>query len=228
MSAVGDGIKDNKKILLLAFGLLAVSIVGVILMGQGTMTPTNTGLPQASNNNQGEETTRTFQQPEQVLQEGVDYRAIIRTNVGEIEIDLFETETPQTVNSFIFLTQQRFFDGLIFHRVIQNFVIQGGDPNGDGTGGPGYQIPDEITDRSYQPYTLGMANAGPNTNGSQFFITSGNIPESNMDSLTGNYTIFGKVLSGFAVVDSIERVETDAQDKPVNPVVIESIQIIES
>ena len=228
MSAVGDGIKDNKKILLLTFGLLAVSVIGVIYMGlgQGTMSPTNTGLSQI--NQRGDKSQKTFQKPEQVLQEGIDYKAIIKTNVGEIEIDLFEKETPKTVNSFIFLAQERFFDGLIFHRVIQNFVIQGGDPNGDGTGGPGYQIPDEITDRKYLPYTLGMANAGPNTNGSQFFITSGNIPESNMDSLTGNYTIFGKVLSGFAVVDSIERVETDATDNPVNPVVIESIQIIES
>jgi cyclophilin family peptidyl-prolyl cis-trans isomerase len=225
MSTVADGIKDNKKILLLAFGLLAVSVIGVILMGQGAMTQTNTRLPKSTG---GDETRKTYQQPEQVLQQGVDYRAIIKTNVGEIEIDLFERETPQTVNSFIFLTQERFFDGLIFHRVIQNFVIQGGDPRGDGTGGPGYQIADEITDRKYQPYTLGMANSGPNTNGSQFFITSGNIPESNMDSLTGNYTIFGKVLQGFAVVDSIERVETDARDMPINPIVIESVQIIES
>ena len=225
MSTVTDGIKDNKKILLLALGLLAVSVIGVILMGQGSMTPTSTRLP----GNQGErETKETYSQPEQILQEGVDYKAIVRTSAGEIEIDLFQDETPQTVNSFLFLTKERFYDGLIFHRVIPNFVIQGGDPRGDGTGGPGYQVPDEITDRSYLPYTLGMANAGPNTNGSQFFITSGNIPESNMDSLTGKYTIFGKVTKGFAVVDSIERVETDAMDKPVNPVVIESIQIIES
>jgi cyclophilin family peptidyl-prolyl cis-trans isomerase len=225
MSTVADGLKDNKKILLLAFGLLAVSVIGVILMGRGTMSPTNTGLP----NRTGEtDTKKTYQRPEQVLGQGVDYKAIIKTNVGEIEVDLFETETPQTVNSFIFLTQERFYDGLKFHRVIENFVIQTGDPRGDGTGGPGYQIPDEITDRKYLPYTLGMANSGPNTNGSQFFITSGNIPESNMDSLTGNYTIFGKVTKGFAVVDSIERVETDSRDMPINPVVIESIQIIES
>jgi len=224
MSTVSDNIKDNKKILLLAFGLLVVSLIGVILMKQGTIIPTDTGLPQIT---EKEENTKTYDEPKQVLQEGIDYKVILKTSVGDIEIDLFEDETPITVNSFLFLVQERFFDGLIFHRVIQNFVIQGGDPRGDGTGGPGYQIPDEITDRKYQPYTLGMANAGPNTNGSQFFITSGNISENDMQALNGNYTIFGKVLSGFAVVDSIERVETDVNDKPLNPVTIESIQIVD-
>ena len=225
MSSIGDGIKDNKKILLLAFGLLAVSLIGVFLMGRGSMLPTNTGLSQTPL--QKEEESKTYKGPEQILESGVDYKAIIRTNVGEIEVDLFENETPTTVNSFLYLTKERFFDNLLFHRVIQNFVIQAGDPNGNGTGGPGYKIPDEITDRKYQPYTLGMANAGANTNGSQFFITSGNISESDMQALNGKYTIFGKVLSGFAVVDSIERVETDVNDKPLNPVTIESIQIVD-
>ena len=224
MMSKGDGSKDNKKKLLLAFGLLAVSLIGVFLMGRGSMLPTSTGLSQTPSQ---KENSKTYKGPEQVLESGVDYKAIIRTNVGEIEVDLFENETPTTVNSFLYLTKERFFDNLLFHRVIQNFVIQAGDPNGNGTGGPGYKIPDEITDRKYQPYTLGMANAGANTNGSQFFITSGNISESDMQALNGKYTIFGKVLSGFAVVDSIERVETDVNDKPLNPVTIESIQIVD-
>jgi cyclophilin family peptidyl-prolyl cis-trans isomerase len=224
MSVATDAIKDNKKILLLAVGLLAVSIVGLILTREGMMMPDENLVQTQTSQNQG----TTYSQPEQVLQEGVDYGAVIRTSVGDIEVELFQAETPQTVNSFLFLAKENFFDSLLFHRVIQDFVIQGGDPEGDGSGGPGYQIPDEITDRTYEPYTLGMANSGPNTNGSQFFITSGNILEQSMQALNGNYTIFGKVTGGFAVVDSIERVQTDEQDKPVNPVVIETVQIIEN
>jgi cyclophilin family peptidyl-prolyl cis-trans isomerase len=219
MSIASDAIKDNKKILLLAFGLLAVSVIGLILTKEGMVMPGDNFVQTPK--------TTTYSQPEQVLEEGVDYGAVIKTSMGDIEIDLFENETPKTVNSFLFLSKERFFDDLIFHRVIEKFVIQGGDPKGDGTGGPGYQIEDEITERTYEGYTLGMANSGPNTNGSQFFITSGNIPQQSIQALDGNYTIFGKVTKGFAVVDSIERVQTNANDKPVNPVVIESIQIIE-
>ena len=108
MGSVGDGIKDNKKILLLAFGLLAVSLIGVFLMGRGSMLPTNTGLSQTPL--QKEEESKTYKGPEQILESGVDYKAIIRTNVGEIEVDLFENETPTTVNSFLYLTKERFFD----------------------------------------------------------------------------------------------------------------------
>lgn len=221
MSIATDAIKDNKKILLLAFGLLAVSVVGLILTNKGITMPEENLL---QNNN----TPKSYSQPEQVLEEDVDYGAVIKTSMGDIEIDLFENETPITVNSFLFLTKENFYNGLTFHRIIKDFVIQGGDPDGVGTGGPGYQIPDEITDRKYKAYTLGMANAGPNTNGSQFFITTGNISPQSIDALNGGYTIFGEVTKGFAVVDSIERVQTDANDKPVNPVVIESIQIIEN
>jgi len=220
MSVVGDALKDNKKILLLAFGLLAVAILGLTL--------TNKGLTMPEESLVQNRTPKTYSQPQQVLQEGIDYGVVIKTSMGDIEVDLFENETPITVNSFLFLTKEKFYDGLTFHRVVKDFVIQGGDPNGVGTGGPGYQIPDEITEREYKAYTLGMANAGPNTNGSQFFITTGNIAPQSIESLNGNYTIFGEVTRGFAVVDSIERVETDATDKPINPVVIDSIQIIEN
>ncbi len=220
MSVVGDSLKDNKKILLLAFGLLTVAILGLTL--------TNKGITMPEENLVQNKTPKTYSQPQQVLQEGVDYGAVIKTSMGDIEVDLFENETPTTVNSFLFLTKEKFYDGLTFHRVIKDFVIQGGDPEGTGKGGPGYQIPDEITEREYKAYTLGMANGGPNTNGSQFFITSGNIPVESIESLNGSYTIFGEVTKGFAVVDSIERVETDVSDKPINPVVIDSIQIIEN
>jgi len=222
MSIATDALKENKKILLLAFGLLAVSVVGLILTREGVVMPEENIIQEPSSSADG------YTKPENVLEEGVDYGALIRTSAGEIEVDLFENETPLTVNSFLFLTKENFFDGLIFHRVVPDFVIQGGDPLGTGTGGPGYQIPDEIKDRKYEPYTLGMANSGPDTNGSQFFITSGNISEGSIQALNGNYTIFGKVTKGFAVVDSIERVQTDANERPVNPVTIEVVQIIEN
>ena len=220
MSMASDAVKDNKKILLLALGLLVVAIIGLNLTNKGITMPEESIV---QNN-----TSKTYSQPENVLEEGIDYGAVIKTSMGDIEVDLFENETPITVNSFLFLTKEKFYDGLTFHRIVKDFVIQGGDPDGVGTGGPGYQIPDEITDREYKAYTLGMANAGPNTNGSQFFITTGEIGQQSLEALNGNYTIFGEVTKGFAIVDSIERVETDATDKPLNPVVIESIQIIEN
>lgn len=226
MSIASDAVKDNKKVLLLSLGLLVVSVFGLILTKEGMIMPQNSISINDTDTSVNE--PKTYTKPEQVMQEGIDYKAVLKTSFGDIEIDLFETEAPQTVNSFLFLTSERFFENLMFHRVVQGFVIQGGDPEGSGMGGPGYQIPDEITDRKYAPYTLGMANSGPNTNGSQFFITSGDIVEGNLRALDGGYTIFGKVTKGFAVVDSIERVEVDANDMPINPVVIESIQIIES
>ncbi len=219
MSIASDAIKDNKKVLLLALGLLVVSVFGLILTKEGMIVTTD-DLAQNS-------TSKTYSKAEEVLEEGVDYRVVLKTSMGDIELDLYESEAPLTVNSFLFLASEKFFDDVIFHRVVPSFVIQGGDPTGTGMGGPGYKIVDEITDRKYEPYTLGMANSGPNTNGSQFFITSGAIQEANLEALDGGYTIFGKVTKGFAVVDSIERVETDGNDKPVNPVVIESVQIIE-
>jgi cyclophilin family peptidyl-prolyl cis-trans isomerase len=169
-----------------------------------------------------------YAKPEQVLESGVDYQAILKTSMGDIKVDLFENETPITVNSFLFLVKERYYEDMLFHRVIKDFVIQTGDPKGTGTGGPGYTIKDEITNRKYEGYVLGMANAGANTNGSQFFITSGNISEANKAGLNGKYTIFGKVLSGFSVVDSIEKVQTDSNDKPINNVTLNSVQILEN
>ena len=218
MPGLKDGLKDNKKILLLSVGLLVASIVGLSFMKGSTI----------NTNNLINTDTMQFTKPESVLEKGIDYKVVLKTSVGDITIDLFENETPDTVNSFLFLIGQRYYEGVTFHRVIKNFVIQTGDPTGTGSGGPGYTIDDEITSRKYKPYTLGMANAGPDTNGSQFFITSGNIPQSAMSNLDGNYTIFGEVVEGFAVVDSIERVTTDSNDKPVNNVTVESIQILEN
>lgn len=218
MPGLKEGLKDNRKILLLSVGLLVATIIGLSFL-KSTSPNTNKLI----NTN-----TMQFTKPENILEKGVDYKAVIKTSVGDITVDLFETETPNTVNSFLFLIGQRYYEGVTFHRVIRNFVIQTGDPTGTGSGGPGYTVDDEITSRKYKPYTLGMANAGPDTNGSQFFITSSGIPQVNISSLNGKYTIFGEVVEGFAVVDSIERVTTDSNDKPVNNVTVESIQILEN
>ena len=218
MPGLKDGLKDNKKILLLSVGLLVATIIGLSFL-KGSSTETNNLI----NTN-----TMQFTEPENVLQKGIDYKAVLKTSVGDITIDLFENETPSTVNSFLFLVGQRYYEGVTFHRVIKDFVIQTGDPTGTGRGGPGYTVDDEITNRKYKTYTVGMANAGPDTNGSQFFITSGNISQSAMSSLNGSYTIFGEVVEGFAVVDSIERVTTDSSDKPINSVTVESVQILEN
>ena len=153
------------------------------------------------------------------------YIATITTNHGSIEIELFAKEAPKTVNNFVTLSKDGFYNGLIFHRVIPNFMIQGGDPTGTGRGGPDYTFDDEFhtTLKFDKPGLLAMANAGPNTNGSQFFITT--VPTAH---LTGRHTIFGRVLEGQDVVEAISRVHTSAGDRPIQDVKIEGIQIEET
>ncbi|MCK6626352.1 MAG: peptidylprolyl isomerase [Anaerolineae bacterium] len=131
------------------------------------------------------------------------YQATIKTDKGDIQLDLFAADTPKTVNNFVFLARDGFYNGLTFHRVINNFMAQGGDPNGDGRGGPGYRFEDETRGNSKQKHetgSLSMANAGPNTNGSQFFICHG--PQPHLD---GKHTVFGKVTSGQNVVNSLKN-----------------------
>src|SRR3989344_5384248 len=154
--------------------------------------------------------------------------AMLQTNVGDIEIELFADKTPKTVQNFITLTEKNFYDNTLFHRVIPNFMIQGGDPNtraGDprtfGTGGPGYQIDDEfVQGLSNVKGTISMANAGPNTNGSQFFI---NVVDN--IGLDGRHSVFGKVIKGFEVAYKISQVPTGQNDLPVDPVRIDRIVI---
>ena len=154
--------------------------------------------------------------------------AVFETNQGTFEVELFEDKAPITVKNFTDLAEKGFYDGLIFHRVIDGFMIQGGDPNGTGTGGPGYTIPDEFGEglKHDSEGVLSMANAGPNTGGSQFFITV------NADAtrhLTNHHTIFGEVTDPESqkVVDAIATTPTAPGDRPVEPVVIESIEITE-
>jgi cyclophilin family peptidyl-prolyl cis-trans isomerase len=147
--------------------------------------------------------------------------ATLHTNHGAIELELFEGEAPKTVENFRKLAGDGFYDGVIFHRVIQDFMIQGGDPTGTGSGGPGYQFEDEFNDHPVARGALAMANAGPNTNGSQFFIVTADA----CPWLDGKHTVFGQVVSGQDVVDRISQSDRDARDKPLEPVVIESVEI---
>lgn len=148
--------------------------------------------------------------------------AVFKTNMGTFEIELYNDLAPKTVKNFVDLTQKKFYDGIIFHRVIDNFMIQGGDPTGSGMGGPGYTIPDEFGKglKHEGKGVLSMANAGPNTGGSQFFITLVPCPW-----LDGKHAIFGHVVKGMDVVEKIGKVQTDSMDRPLKKVVMESVTI---
>jgi cyclophilin family peptidyl-prolyl cis-trans isomerase len=147
--------------------------------------------------------------------------ATIHTNHGPIELELHDGDAPKTVENFRKLAADGFYDGVIFHRVIPDFMIQGGDPTGTGTGGPGYQFEDEFNDHPVARGALAMANAGPNTNGSQFFIVTADA----CPWLDGKHTVFGRVTNGMDVVDAISQVRTGAGDRPSEDVVIERVDL---
>jgi cyclophilin family peptidyl-prolyl cis-trans isomerase len=147
--------------------------------------------------------------------------ATLHTNHGAIEIELYPDAAPKTVENFTKLAGEGFYNGVIFHRVIPDFMIQGGDPTGTGMGGPGYRFEDEFNEHKVERGALAMANSGPNTNGSQFFIvTAGACPW-----LDGKHTVFGKVTSGMDVVDVIEGVDRDGRDKPREDVAIDRVEL---
>ena len=165
--------------------------------------------------------------PEMNIDISKKYTAVIKTNMGDMSIEFFTEDAPMTVNNFINLSRDGYYDNVIFHRVISGFMIQGGDPSGTGHGEmgkyPGYKFEDELNNqRSYDKGILAMANAGPDTNGSQFFIMHVNYP------LPYQYTIFGFVTDGLEVIDKIASVETGDGDKPVNDVVIETVEVKEN
>ena len=153
------------------------------------------------------------------------YSATLHTSKGDITFDLLMSDAPKTVNNFVFLAREGFYDGAPFHRVIKGFMIQGGDPTGTGRGGPGYRFADERVSRRYERGIVAMANAGPNTNGSQFFICHGR----NAESLPPSYTIFGKVSGGLDVVDAIAGVATTGPERstPTEKITINSVTIAE-
>ena len=166
-------------------------------------------------------------QPEMNINTNSSYTAVIKTNLGDMTVEFFTDDAPITVNNFISLSKDGYYDNVIFHRVISGFMIQGGDPSGTGHGDygkyPGYKFNDELNNqRPYEKGILAMANAGPNTNGSQFFIMHVDYP------LPYSYTIFGQVVHGFDVIDKIASVETDSADKPTTDVVISTVEITEN
>jgi cyclophilin family peptidyl-prolyl cis-trans isomerase len=187
--------------------------------------------PNPTSTNQSNKTSKTYNtSPQMQLKQGANYQAVLKTSKGDIKVDLFEEQTPITVNNFVFLSKEKFYDNTKFHRIINGFMIQGGDPEGTGRGGPGYQFDDEPFTGEYEPGALAMANAGPNTNGSQFFIMH------KSTSLPKQYVIFGKVADeqSMSVVDTIANTPTKMNEfgteksTPTENVVINTIEIIEN
>jgi peptidylprolyl isomerase len=160
--------------------------------------------------------------PEMGIDPAKRYTATMTTSLGEVVIALDALKAPKTVNNFVFLALNHYYDGVIFHRIINGFMCQGGDPTGTGRGGPGYKFQDELPKpREYQVGSLAMANSGPNTNGSQFFIVSG----ASGVGLPPQYSLFGQVVKGLDIVDTMQTVSTGGGDKPKTDVVIQSVTI---
>ena len=161
--------------------------------------------------------------PAMAIDPGASYTAVLNTTAGPITVELLSSDTPNTVNNFVFLAREGFYDNVIFHRTIPGFMIQGGDPTGTGAGGPGYRFADEPVNRPYTRGVMAMANAGPNTNGSQFFIMHADY------QLPPNYTIFGQAVAGLETIDTIATAPTKEGGEgssPVNPVTIQSVEIV--
>jgi len=210
--------------------LVAVSLLGGIVLFWDTsdkkQEPATYGikaeLPEPTMN----QNNKKLNKPELTIDTEKDWRATIVTDKGDIVIDLFEKEVPITVNNFVYLSQNNFYNNTIFHRIIKNFMIQGGDPNGNGTGGPGYRFDDEKLEGEYTRGTIAMANSGPDTNGSQFFILHQDYP------LPNKYVIFGRAVSGMDVVDAIAESEVSISpageaSSPVEPTIVETIKVEE-
>jgi cyclophilin family peptidyl-prolyl cis-trans isomerase len=167
------------------------------------------------------QTTTTEQQP--IINKKTKNMITLETSMGKIVFETYNNDAPKTVENFVTLANKGFYNGVIFHRVIKDFMIQGGDPTGTGMGGPGYKFADELNPNTesykagYKRGVVAMANSGPNTNGSQFFIMHTDYPLPNL------YTIFGKVVSGLEIIDAIANVKTDSNDKPLSPVTIQKV-----
>lgn len=214
-----------KKLFLLLIALLMMSIGGC------ASSQTQDKQNQSTQPTQPAQVKTWSSPPTMQIDKNKPYRAVIHTNLGDISIKLYPEDAPNTVNNFIFLARNHFYDGLKFHRVIKNFMIQTGDPNGNGTGGPGYKFADELSSKhTYASGVVAMANSGPNTNGSQFFIGSG----SDVANLNQNpvYTIFGQVDGGMDVVEKIASVRvgpnsSGEMSSPLDQVYMKSVDIIE-
>src|SRR5436189_1976748 len=159
--------------------------------------------------------------PTMTIDPNKKYSAAFNTSRGEIVCELFAKDAPKTVNNFVFLARDKFYDGTVFHRVIPDFMIQGGDPTGTGRGGPGYQFEDEFNEHKVDRGALAMANAGPNTNGSQFFIVTADA----CPWLDGKHTVLGRVTSGMEIADTISQLPSDSSDKPRDDALIERVEL---
>ncbi len=210
-------------------GLVVVVVCVFLFTSKGTVqndttipspVSVTTPSPDLTGVNLNQSTEEKMNLPFEILKpEAIQGKKVkLETNVGVIEIEL-SADTPITSSNFISLVNKKFYDGLVFHRVIANFMIQGGDPKGNGTGGPGYSFVDEPVKLSYSRGAVAMANSGPNTNGSQFFIMHKDY------QLPPNYTIFGKVISGIEVVDKIASSDVDANDMPKEKVVMNKVSL---
>jgi len=208
-----------KKILLT---LAPVLFLALIYFYGGNSISSESKTNQINNENKN----MNLSKPTMQIDKNKNYTAILKTSEGDIELALNAKETPVTVNNFVYLAKNNFYNNTIFHRVIKDFMIQGGDPLGNGTGSPGYRFDDESFTGEYTRGTMAMANSGPNTNSSQFFIMHNDYP------LPPNYVIFGKVTKGIEVVDKIANAQitysaSGEPSKPVNPVKVNSVEIIE-
>jgi peptidylprolyl isomerase len=223
-----------KKYLLLIIGLLPVLLVVYALAKKPAAeitsplpsSSTQETTPQSMSSPSSLDNKSVLELPKMEIDKNKKYTAVLTTSQGEIKISLNAKQTPVTVNNFVYLARKSFYNNTVFHRIIKGFMIQGGDPNGDGTGGPGYKFKDEAFEGEYTRGTIAMANAGPNTNGSQFFIMHQDY------GLPKNYVIFGKVVEGLDVVDKIaespvKQSASGENSQPANPTIVKSVEIIE-
>ncbi len=217
----------QKKVLIIA-GILALIVIG-ILIARASVSKGQVQQTQAPTAREAAEPAPVEKKAESVpsqssVKNGM-HTITLETSKGTIVFETYDADAPKTVENFITLAKKKFYDGLVFHRVIKGFMIQGGDPKGDGTGGPGYQFEDELNPETqsykdgYKQGVVAMANAGPNTNGSQFFIMLADYP------LPNDYTIFGKVIKGQEIVDAIGVVQTGANDRPVEKMEMKKVSV---
>ncbi|MQF65119.1 peptidylprolyl isomerase [SAR202 cluster bacterium AC-409-J13_OGT_754m] len=211
----------NLRATLVVIMMMAVSVILASCAGETNSTE---GYEIVTKQTNGKTTYES--PPAMTIDPSGDYRATFETDKGTMVFELLANEVPKTVNNFVFLANNGFYDGVKFHRIIKDFMIQSGDPKGDGTGGPGYRFDDELVTRDYVSGTLAMANAGPNTNGSQFFIVHGGTAQ-----LPKQYTIFGVLVDGMDVVDEIANVPVTFSSsgefsKPTNDILINSVKIL--
>ena len=205
-------------------GIIVVAIIVTVgFYGTGYAKKTFLNNKQTKKSEAKVERKSYTKEPDMKIDVNKKYIAKFTTNKGNFEAELFVKDAPKTVNNFVFLARENFYNGLTFHRVIKDFMIQGGDPKGDGSGGPGYKFADEFNSHKLVRGVLAMANSGANTNGSQFFI----VTKDKTDWLDGKHTAFGQITSGIENVMNIEKIEVGENDKPKEAVIINSVIIEE-